>query len=81
MKPVLVSIAVLAGLALILIGVDIFAHDATVGEALHDSPKLLGSYIQWVLSLAWQYKFSTAVVFGVAVAILLVRGVPSMWSR
>ena len=81
MKPVLVAIAGIVGLALIMIVVDVVGHDATLGEALHESPKLVGQYLQWVVSLAWQYKFSTAVVVVAGLAILYVRVVPGIRSR
>ncbi len=81
MKAVLVAIAAAVGFALVMMGVDVFIHDATLTQAWKESPNLLLHSVNWVFALAWQYKLATAVVFGILIAILYVRGVPDVGNQ
>jgi hypothetical protein len=81
MKAVLVAVAATCGFAIVMMGVDVFVHDATLTQAWKESPNLVVHSIFWVFGLAWQYKIATAVVFGIGVAILSVREVPDIWTR
>jgi len=81
MKAVQVAILSALAFALVMMGVDVFIHDATVNEALRDSPNQFLQSLRWLFSVAWQYKAASAIVFGLFAAIVYVRIVPDVKSH
>lgn len=77
------SIALLAavGFLVAMIVVDVFAHDQTLYEAWKGSPDQFWQSLGSLVLLAWQYKIVTVIAFGLAIAVLFVRGVPDLRNR
>ena len=81
MKWALITLAALAGFAVIMLVANVFLHDQTVAESLKNFPDDLWRIFNFVLSLAWQYKFAAAVVAAVIVTIIVIRQVPDIGHR
>ena len=76
MKAVMIVLVAAIAFAVIMISLDVLVHDQTLSEAWKGSPDQFWQSMLDLVSLAWQYKVVTAIVFGIIVAILLVRQVP-----
>jgi hypothetical protein len=81
MRFVFASLLAVVGFMFAMIGVDVFVHDETLGEAWKGYPHQFVQSMGSLFALAWQYKFVTFIFCAIALAVLYVRVVPPIKNQ
>jgi hypothetical protein len=81
MRTIYLVLSALGIWLLYTLGMDVWAHDQTLWEAIKGSPQQFVDAIGDLLGMAWQYKLGAVLVVIVVITILSMRRVPEIKSQ